>query len=47
MNNFKLEYKIEEQGSWKVFDTYETIEDAIEASGEILYDGFIVRIIED
>ena len=47
MNNFKLEYKIEEQGSWKVFDSYATIEEAIEASGEILYDGFIVRIIED
>ena len=46
MNQFKLEYKIEEQGIWKTYDTYATIEDAIEASGEILYDGFIVRIVE-
>ncbi len=46
MNQFILEYKIEEQGTWKAYDTYATIEDAIEASGEILYDGFIVRIVE-
>jgi hypothetical protein len=45
MNQFKLEYKIDEQGSWKVFDTYATIEEAIESSGESLYDGFIVRIV--
>jgi hypothetical protein len=46
MNQFTLEYKIEEQGTWKTYDTFETIEDAIEASGEVLYDGFIVRIVE-
>lgn len=46
MNKFILEYKIDEQGFWKVFDTYETIEEAIESSGEVLYDGFIVRIVE-
>jgi hypothetical protein len=46
MTTFTLEYKIEEQGFWKVFDHYGTIEDAIEASCEILYDGFIVRIVE-
>jgi hypothetical protein len=46
MNQFIIEYKIEERGTWSAFDSYATIEEAIEASGEILYDGFIVRIVE-
>lgn len=45
MNKFILEYKIDEQGSWLVFDKYDTVEEAIKASGEALYDGFIVRIV--
>lgn len=43
---FNLIYKIEEQAPYKVYDSYDTIEDAIEASGELLYDGFIVKIEE-
>jgi hypothetical protein len=43
---YTIEYKTDELGSWKVFEQYDTIEDAIEASGELLYDGYIVRISE-
>lgn len=44
---FYLKYKIEEQAPWKDFgESFDSIEGAIEASGELLYDGFIVTIEE-
>ena len=44
---YNLIYKIEEQAPYKIYDSYDSLEDAIEASGELLYDGFIVKIEEN
>lgn len=44
---YVIYYKIEEQAPWREAESFESQDDAIEACGEYLYDGFIVRIEEE
>ena len=44
---FKLVYKLDELSQWRDFgEEFNSVEDAIESSGELLYDGYIVKIEE-
>jgi hypothetical protein len=44
---YVIYYKIDELSPWRQADSFDSQDDAIEACGEYLYDGYIVRIEEE
>lgn len=47
MNKYVIYYKLDELSPWREASDFDNQDDAIEACGEYLYDGFIVRIEEE